>query len=652
MLSSLANPNLTLTPNGGALISGPNGFEQASQNLNAQASTSWVIKQSDGNWLLSTTSAETSTPPASPTYYVSNTGNDGLSHTGSISDPLATPQEACRRLAASGWTGVPTISVDNAIALGANPIINIPTPTGGGQPVTIESTSYTDSGMGTRTASGGAAPGATAPPTLGTVVDNAGGLTPNAWAGWYLRWTSGPNSGLRASISANSATTYTVEAGSFGATANGNTYVVEKPSGSFTFSSRFVISGKMLRINGLDIVGTVDGFEGSIFDNEVDLYQEFGVRYIAPGGGSGLGMTCFFSCGSIVSGLYLNLAIINTFVGLPFPTDVAPCQFLGTSTDIIAIQYSTGAGGASAGATAAYFGPNFQYSNVQAGMGAKVSMSGPFPFNGSSIYSNGGASINVEWMVGTANVAAPASTLSQCFYADYGSFQNYYECSVNGVMGAVSLFGSGFGGIIDPFFVTGTNGSATGQVYAGYYGGQYFPFSSFNSVTDSSGFGQVKLIESIPIVNVTDADQIGFLPQALPANVFMVSGATTTSGGSVTSTVVTATLPTEASGAQHNFYCECVIQGYRTDVGGVGASFATKLHCLYTNPAGTPTQIGTDQSLVTSETFNSATEAGCTVASAASAQNLIFKVITPVGFAVGHNLRWTGTVTITMSNGF
>ena len=652
MLASLASPNLTLAPNGGATVSEPGGIGQSSLNVNTQAITGFVTKQSDGNWLLSLSATGIAAGPANPTYYLSNAGNDGPQHTGSAGDPLATPQEAARRLDAMKWTGPATISVDNAIALGSDPFVNIPSPSGGGLPITIESTSYTDSGLGARTASGGAAPTFSAPPALGTLIDSAGGLTPNAWAGWYLRWTNptSPNFGLRAAISSNTANTYALDTLFFSASTSGDTYVVEKPSGSFTFSGRFVLTGEMLRINGLDIVGTVDGMEGAIFDNQISLCQQYGVRFIPFAGGSGYGMTICLNCRYYQDGGAGNIfPLSNLFIALPQPPDGAPSQFLGTSTDPIRLYLSAGTARGSAG-NSIFYGANFEYTHVVIGAGGTVTMTSPFPFNGGSMYSAGGAAIYEYYMVATSTVNNPFFP-EGCFYADYDSYQSHFEASVNGVTGTTNLFGSGNGGIIDPFYVTGTN-TTSGFVYGQWWGGQYFPASAFNSVADGSGFGQVKLIGSIPIVNVTDADQFGYLPAQLPANVIKASGKATTSGGAATATVVTATLPTETSGSQHNFYCDCVVEGFRTDAGNFGATFATKLRCCYKNPAGTPTQVGTDQALVADETFNDATEAGCTVASAVSAQNIQFNVSTPVGFLAGHNIRWTATVTVTMSSGF
>ena len=205
--------------------------------------------------------------PNNPVYYVSNTGNDGISHTGGSGDPLATPQEACRRLAASGWhgTSAPIINIDNEISLGANPFLNIPSPTGGNFPIVFQTTSWTDSGLGTLTCSGGLAPVNSAPPALGTVVIGAGGLSVNAWAGWWWYWTSGVNNGLRAAIVSNTANTLTLAAGSYSLTSNLDTGVIEEPSGSLTFSGRFVIIGRMCIVNDLDFVGTGDGSSPWLF---------------------------------------------------------------------------------------------------------------------------------------------------------------------------------------------------------------------------------------------------------------------------------------------------------------------------------------------------------------------------------------------------
>ncbi len=72
MLASVATPNLTLTPNGGATISEPGGIAQASLNINVQAATALVEKQSDGNWLLTLGGAG---PNAAPKYWCAPAGS-------------------------------------------------------------------------------------------------------------------------------------------------------------------------------------------------------------------------------------------------------------------------------------------------------------------------------------------------------------------------------------------------------------------------------------------------------------------------------------------------------------------------------------------------------------------------------------------------
>ena len=53
MLGTLANPNLTIAPDGGATITGPGGVSQATQVVNVQGAWRALEKQTDGNWLLS-----------------------------------------------------------------------------------------------------------------------------------------------------------------------------------------------------------------------------------------------------------------------------------------------------------------------------------------------------------------------------------------------------------------------------------------------------------------------------------------------------------------------------------------------------------------------------------------------------------------------
>jgi hypothetical protein len=98
----------------------------------------------------------TITIPASPTYYVASTGNDGATHTGAIGDPLATVQEACRRLGITGWAGSAIVIVKDVLAMGTDPEISYPSPTGGAEPICIRGT-LVDSGLGTITPTGGTA---------------------------------------------------------------------------------------------------------------------------------------------------------------------------------------------------------------------------------------------------------------------------------------------------------------------------------------------------------------------------------------------------------------------------------------------------------------------------------------------------------------
>jgi len=70
--------------------------------------------------------------PASPHFYVASIGNDGVTHTGLVSDPLLTVAEALRRLAVTGWTGQPIITVvDTLVNQGTNITWNVPAPIGG-----------------------------------------------------------------------------------------------------------------------------------------------------------------------------------------------------------------------------------------------------------------------------------------------------------------------------------------------------------------------------------------------------------------------------------------------------------------------------------------------------------------------------------------
>lgn len=95
MLASVATPNFTLTPNGGATISEPGGIAQASLNINMQAATALVEKQSDGNWLLTLGSAG---PNAAPKYWCAPAGS-------SPAAPYNLPSQMVAAMVADGATG-------------------------------------------------------------------------------------------------------------------------------------------------------------------------------------------------------------------------------------------------------------------------------------------------------------------------------------------------------------------------------------------------------------------------------------------------------------------------------------------------------------------------------------------------------------------
>ena len=387
---------------------------------------------------------------------------------------------------------------------------------------------------------------------------------------------------------------------------------------------------------------------GSFLDIQIDNFRENGIRYIPYSGGAGLGLTVAFNCRQHLIGIYYAYPTLDPFYNVPLATDLAPSQFLGTSTDRIKIYFGNAFPIGGIGSTGMY-GPNCQYTDIILASGGVLTVDGPFPFVGGSMYTAGGAAIYTNYMIATAAINNPLFA-EACFYADSNSYQDHFEGSVNGTSGAVNLFGSGGGGSTYLFYCTGTN-TNTGVVFYGYFGGRYFPGAGFNSVTDNSGISQVQLPNGIPIINVPDASTLFYLPTFLPSNKFYFSGKNKTSGGSDTVVVVTAYLPTEDTNAKHNYYFICTFQGYRTDSGALGASFNTVLNCCYKNPAGTPTQVGSDY-INTSTTFNDISEASCTFASGVSAQNVTFSVTTPVGFSAGHNLNWTATVQIIMSTGY
>lgn len=259
--------------------------------------------------------------PASPHFYVSTGGNDFAA--GTSLQPLLTIQEALNRLGQSGWTGQPIVTMINKAALGANPVINVPSPPAGAQEIVIQGM-YIDSGLGQLTPTGGTIGTLTSPPALATVVCAASTFTNHANAGMVLSFDSagtGSNAGARAMITDNSTTTVTVTGVRAAAPSASDVFHIQDLAGGWSFTGVMVLNAPGgVYLDGLEITGDVaflvDGLaewtamrfiantsagktfivgpvnDGAIYDNET-------ARGFAPPLAQPVGVT---ACGSRYSG--------------------------------------------------------------------------------------------------------------------------------------------------------------------------------------------------------------------------------------------------------------------------------------------------------------------------------------------------------------
>lgn len=157
-------------------------------------------------------------------YVNQSTGNDN--NPGTLALPLATIPAAVLRANAVGWTGYChiNISADTYVLAATSSIVADVPMAVNGEPMVLVGTMI-DSGIGQRVVSASTAGSGV---TFATVTDSVGGLTVNAFAGMFLRYTSGTQAGKRYVIKSNSASVFTL-CGTQSVPANNDTFVVEKP---------------------------------------------------------------------------------------------------------------------------------------------------------------------------------------------------------------------------------------------------------------------------------------------------------------------------------------------------------------------------------------------------------------------------------------
>ncbi len=199
--------------------------------------------------------------------YVASTGSDG--NAGTASSPLASVQEAFRRLDRRKWIKYARVRVMDTVSVSAVPgnlqEFNVPTPLAGAYPVLLEGV-LVDSGLGQITPTGGAnvvvTPTANAFVTTGLV-----GLVVDAYKGMILEFsgTDAPATwdGVSRTIISNTANgTFTI-AGQLPAAPNaGKTFTIKKQSSKLTGTNVQVNwRNNILLIDSLEIGAFVHSFE-------------------------------------------------------------------------------------------------------------------------------------------------------------------------------------------------------------------------------------------------------------------------------------------------------------------------------------------------------------------------------------------------------
>lgn len=194
--------------------------------------------------------------PTNPTYYISSTGNDGASHTGTISDPLATPQEACRRLKQSGWSVEAFVITKDTINLGANPNLAVPEPVGGALPVCFQTTYVVD--VAGVACTGGTAGTASSAIVIGGTFTSADASALNTQRGKILQVVAGATiNGCRYIIHTNDgAGTFRIPMRVTNSPVAGNTFNIVSRAGKWTWSGVFLLTGNAKIIDGMEMLPT------------------------------------------------------------------------------------------------------------------------------------------------------------------------------------------------------------------------------------------------------------------------------------------------------------------------------------------------------------------------------------------------------------
>lgn len=218
-------------------------------------------------------------PTGLQVYVNATTGID--TNPGTSSAPLRTLQAALDLVSQVQWRGAATIFLQ----AGTYPLaglLNVPGSISG-EPILLQG-AMADSGLGTRTATVGGTVGSGA--VFGTIVDQAGGLTVDAWRGYVLRITSGAESGREFLIDSNTADTFTIVGTASGGPYTSGTFVVEKPSvliesttGTLDIRSHTgrIVTARHIQFTGANALSSTFRLRGVQLMHSACWFESFGV---------------------------------------------------------------------------------------------------------------------------------------------------------------------------------------------------------------------------------------------------------------------------------------------------------------------------------------------------------------------------------------
>ncbi len=193
--------------------------------------------------------------PVAPHYFVGGTGANNRNTGRATGSPLATTAEAYKRLGLTQWVGQPIVTVQGTVNEGVNPVLAVPPPIGGAQPILTQGI-YTDSGFGVIPATGGSAGAINGSPLILMSVTSA--LTPavDQFKGWVISFVSGPHAGQRAIIHTNDGAgtfsfTWSIIA-SFAPT-NTDSFVLLNQTGKLTYTGNLTWLAQQLVLDGLAV---------------------------------------------------------------------------------------------------------------------------------------------------------------------------------------------------------------------------------------------------------------------------------------------------------------------------------------------------------------------------------------------------------------